>query len=62
MSDIRIVRRRSRAHIKGISKTGCLWIIDNLEGDVEVVVQVQADLAEDVATSMREDGLNVEVQ
>ena len=63
MSDIRIVRRRNRAHITGISNAGYLWITENMDtGDISVKCEISNELVPDMAESMRKDGLHVEIQ
>lgn len=62
MSDIRIVRRRNRAHILGKSKLGAMWIIENMDGEVEIKVEVQSEFVSDLHQDMLQAGLYVEIQ
>lgn len=62
MSDVRIIRRRTRAHIEGTSRLGSVWIMENLDGAVEIKAQIQIDVVNDLIKDMEEAGLNVEIR
>lgn len=60
MSDVLITKRRDRAFVSGMTKKGRAWINENVE-NVDLIYEIPADVAEELARDMTGAGLEVHI-